>query len=154
MDFEAPQFPIPEVADAVGCPRPTLDAWRNRLNLFADTVTRTKVEKRLSLTDACVARAVKLLTDAGLGAKGAIMAADDGVVRLQIFALLSGETVSSVLGFRWNAKDGNEKPDLYFLDHDGFRDMLSKAGGVMIVIDLAAVVHHVLKALNISSDRK
>ncbi|MCW2084353.1 hypothetical protein ABIE85_008368 [Bradyrhizobium diazoefficiens] len=154
MDFEAPQFPIPEVADAVGCPRPTLDAWRNRLNLFEDTVTRTKVEKRLSLTDACVARAVKLLTDAGISAKGAIMAADDDVVRAQIFARLSGETVSSVLGFRWNAKDGNEKPDLYFLDHNGFQDMLSKAGGVMIVIDLAAVIAHVLDALNISIDRK
>lgn len=154
MDFEAPQFPIPEVADAVGCPRPTLDAWRNRLNLFADTVTRTKVEKRLSLTDTCVARAVKLLTDAGISAKGAIMAADDDLVRLQIFALLNGETVSSVLGFRWNAKDGNEKPDLYFLDHNGFHDMLSKAGGVMIVIDLAAVIAHVLAALNISIDRK
>ncbi|SFP93897.1 hypothetical protein SAMN05216330_112104 [Bradyrhizobium sp. Ghvi] len=154
MHLEAPQFPIPEVADAVGCPRPTLDAWRNRLNLFADTVTRTKVEKRLSLTDACVARAVKLLTDAGISAKGAIMAADDDFVRLQIFALLSGETVSSVLGFRWDAKDGNEKPDLYFLDQNGFLDVLSKAGGVMIVIDLAAVVAHVCNALNIPIDRK
>jgi hypothetical protein len=154
MDFKAPQFPIPEVADAVGCPRPTLDAWRNRVNLFADTVTRTKVEKRLSVTDACVARAVKLLTDAGITAKGAIMAADDDFVRAQIFALLSAETVSSVLGFRWDAKDGNEKPDIYFLEPEDFRSMLNKAGGVMIVIDLAAVIDHVLKALNISIDRK
>ncbi|MFB6448933.1 hypothetical protein [Bradyrhizobium tunisiense] len=151
MKFEEKQFAIPLVANIVGCPRTTIDAWRNRLGLFKESVTKTKVEKKLTLTDVCVARAVKVLTDEGVKAEDAIMALDYGAVHTQLAGLWNGEPISSIYGYQLIDKRREQDPWLkgYFFDPEDFRDMLSKAGGVMIVIDLASVVSHVRTALNI-----
>ncbi|MGY3490221.1 hypothetical protein ACVW1C_008104 [Bradyrhizobium sp. USDA 4011] len=150
-DYEAKQFDMETVAKAAGCPFPTLASWRLRGKLFKETVTGTKHSKYFSLTDVCIARAVKMLTDRGISTKDAIDTVDHSSVRVQIVALLSGEKVSSIFGYHLNSKGRDEKRrlDSYFFEPDDFRNMLSKAGGVMITIDLAAVIDHVRNALKI-----
>jgi hypothetical protein len=157
IDYEAKQFDMETVAEAAGCPFPTLASWRLRGNLFKETVTGTKHSKFFSLTDVCIARAVKMLTDAGISTKDAINTVDHATVRLQIIALLSGEKVSSVFGYHLNlaGRDKKRRLDTYFLEpEDNLRDMLSKTSGVMIVVDLAAVISHVLDALKIPASRE
>jgi hypothetical protein len=166
IDIEAKQFSIPAVAEAAGCPRTTLDAWRNRLHLFTDTVTGTKEEKLLSLTDACVARAVKVLTDTGINAADAVSVADDSM-RDQIMTLLS-DAVGAMLPLTIDDEIADPSATLFgfhlagphrmysyiFRPDEGFAEMMAKTGGVMIVSDVTVIIHHVLKALKIPASRK
>lgn len=159
-DFEEEQFSLSEAAEAAGCPRATLDAWRNRLKLFKGTVTGTKEEKRLSLIDVCVARAVKMLTDTGIdaktgiSAKDAVAAIDDTFVRAQFFMLLRGdEGTSSVFGYH-KGRDGKHRLQAHFFAPDNFPAVLRETGGTLIVVDLAAVITHVRAALRIPASRE
>ncbi|TYL86343.1 hypothetical protein [Bradyrhizobium cytisi] len=143
-DFEKKLFDMDTAAKAAGCPFPTLASWRLRGGLFKDTVTGTKHSKFFSVTEICVTRAVKVLTSAGVSTKDAIEALDYAPVHLQFFALLQGAAVSNLFGYHRDDKKG-----FFFDPKDHFGEILSKAGGVIIVIDLAAVVDHVRTALQI-----
>lgn len=147
--IEAKQFSISAVAMAAGCRRVTLDAWRNRNHLFADTVTGTKEEKLLSLTDACVARAVKVLTDAGINTADAISVADDDM-RAQIMILLSQPgPFSTFFGFHKGSRNKKDRLSCYVFAPEDIAETMDETNGVMIVFDVAAIINHVLKALKI-----
>lgn len=149
IDIEAPLFSISEVADAAGCLRVTLDAWRNRNHLFADTVTGTREKKRLSLTDACVARAVTMLTDAGINTADAIAVADDEM-RAQIMILLSQpEPFSTYFGFHMGSRNKKDRLSCYLFGPDDLAKRMAKTNGVMIVFDVTVIIDHVRAALKI-----
>ncbi|MCC8936876.1 hypothetical protein H8A99_10355 [Bradyrhizobium sp. Arg68] len=151
-DIEAQQFSISEVADAAGCLRVTLDAWRNRNHLFADTVTGTREKKQLSFIDACVARAVKvLIDDARMNTADAIAVAD-AEMRLQIQLLLKPhEKFSTLFGIHKGGRNQDDRLSCYIFDPDGFAEMMAKTNGVMIVFDVSAIIAHVRKALKIEA---
>jgi len=148
IDVDERRFPISVVAEAAGCLRVTLDAWRNRNHLFAHTVTGTKEEKLLSLADACVARAVQVMTENGISTANAIDAADT-LMRLQIKRLLcEPENTSSLFGFH---KGGRNKArvSFYFFRPKDFANIMAKTNGALNVFDITMIIDHVLKALKI-----
>ncbi|MCP3408811.1 hypothetical protein [Bradyrhizobium sp. CCGB01] len=149
IDVEAKQFSISAVAAAAGCKRVTLDAWRNRNHLFADTVTGTKEEKSLSFTDACVARAVKVLTDARINTADAIAVAD-AEMRAQITILLSQrEPFSTLFGFHIGSSNKKDRAFCYMFAAEDFAALMAKTDGSMFVFDVTVIIDHVRKALKI-----
>jgi hypothetical protein len=152
--IDAKQFSISAVAEAAGCPRVTLDAWRNRNHLFADTVTGTKEEKLLSLTDACVARAVKVLIDGGINTKDAVAVADSEM-RAQIVILLSEpQPFATLFGYHIDIRSKKARLSSYYFQPEDFAQAMARADGMMHVFDVTAIINHVLKALKIPASRE
>jgi hypothetical protein len=135
------------VADAAGCLQSTLRQWRNRNGLLNETVTGGKETKHYSVLDACVVRAVAVLTRY-MSAGYAIWFVEQ-FVRKQIKRLLDGkQNTSSKIGFYLPESGGN--PVFSSDPGDGAEDLLANTEGVVVLVDLnAAVIDHVLKALKL-----
>jgi hypothetical protein len=147
-DIDLPQFTLHAVAEAVGCPRVTLSAWRNRHGMFAESGDDTKTAHKLfSMIDICVARAVLVLTLHGLDPPDAIWFADSHL-RAIFGILLSGEPFSSLVAFcKDDIKDDPRLSFFIFQRNDTFGDLIAKTNGIITVVDLAPIIKTVLAAL-------
>lgn len=148
IDINAPQFSLATIAEAAGILPATLTTWRNRHELFADTVTGTKERKFFSLADACVARAVFVLTKHGLDTPDAIWFADSHM-RAQITILLAGEEFSSLVGF-YKPERGKERiAFIVFPRSDAAGELIDKTPGVLTVVNVMTIIKHVVAALKV-----
>ncbi len=161
VDIYEPLYSSDRLADAAGCREGTFRQWRSRHGLVADADP-----KKFTLVDVCVVRAVQVMIASGVGATDAVAATlAENELRLQIIALLSeGETdkpFSTLFGFhtlsdtkpaRGNSSD--VQLAIYYLEPKDIAEMIKKTKGIMIVLDVMAVIKHVLKALKIPASRK
>jgi hypothetical protein len=141
------QFTSDVVADAAGCLEATIRQWRRRHGLLGDSVTGGKETKYYSALDACIVRAVAVLTRY-MPAHSAIWFVDNRV-RSQIERLLQGKRkTSSTIGF-YLPESGAEP---WFSDDpgDSTEELLANTEGVMVLVDLnTAVINRVFKVLKL-----
>jgi hypothetical protein len=148
MNLAEKQFTTEQVAGAAGVPPVTFRQWRNRNKLFEQTLDGTNLHKRYSLLDACVTRAVFILSRF-MTVEFAITFAE-GRVRNKIKNLLDGRDVPTRIGFElndiWNGQPG-------FSDDPGDTtdELLSGTNGEIVLIDVQArIIEPVCKALKSS----
>ena len=145
------QFTSDVVANAAGCLEGTIMQWRKRHGLLCESVTGGKETKYFSALDACIVRAVVVLTRY-MPAQSAIGFVDNRV-RSQIDRLLQGKRkTSSKIGF-YVPESGAEP---WFSDDPGetAEELLANTEGVMVLVDLnTAVINRVFKSLKLELPR-
>ena len=153
---------------AAGCEPMTFRTWRNRNGLFSE-LAGDRTWKRFTVVEACIVRAVVVMTAHGIGASYAIRFAQDDL-RFQFEQLLTGERDTSLIGFfvggtlgddllAFTDEDGatkiamqSERPEspcsLIFLeDAASLAATMSNTKGILTIIDLKALAKHVLAVL-------
>lgn len=142
------RFKSAVVTAAAGCTEAALRQWRNRHEFLGGTVSGDMKEKKFSLLDVCVTRAVALMTAQGINAPGAIWIAQHpfGAGRaLRALLLDDVENPPTLLAVMPGDRAKNEEFSFSPMRPDQFAAMLADSGGVMTVFDLNAINQHVLK---------
>ena len=146
----------------------TFRTWRNRNGLFSE-LSGDRKWKRFTVVEACIVRAVVVMTIQGLPASYAIRFAQDDL-RFQFEQLLTGERDTSLVGFfvggtstedlvvfidvEGEAKVAkqSERPEppcsfIFLKDVASLAETMSRTKGILTIIDLKALAKHVLAAL-------
>ncbi|MCK1567479.1 MerR family transcriptional regulator [Bradyrhizobium sp. 173] len=144
IDTNEEVFTSDKVAAAAGCSEATLRQWRNRYAFLENTVTGGMEVKRFSLSDICVVRAIKVLTDYGLSARDAIYLANHRMGLRKLFAALLSKShrVQTLLSIR-PGKSEHEAFEFSLFGPEHFAEAMAHSGGIMTVFDLNVVVQHV-----------
>lgn len=144
IDTNEEVFTSDKVAAAAGCSEATLRQWRNRYGFLENTVTGGMEVKRFSLSDICVVRAIKVLTDYGLSARDAIYLANHPMGLRKLFAALLSKShrVQTLLSIR-SGKRKNEMFEFNLFGPEHFHYEMERSGGIMTVFDLTVIAEHV-----------
>ncbi|UQR61766.1 MerR family transcriptional regulator [Bradyrhizobium sp. C-145] len=144
IDTNEEVFTSDKVAAAAGCSEATLRQWRNRYEFLENTVTGGMEVKRFSLSDICVVRAIKVLTDYGLSARDAISLANHPMGLRRLFAafLSKSHRVQTLLSIR-SSKSKNKTFEFSLFGPEHFYYEMERSGGVMTVLDLTVIAEHV-----------
>jgi hypothetical protein len=155
LDVEEKLYTTATVCSAAGVKAVTFRAWRARNGLFPETLGGKKWN-RFSFLDICVVRAVVVLIEHGLGAEDAISLAHgrQRPIRLdeRFREFFRGNVTCPVIGF--SRGDPFEAPSLNSLGlwefgngSESIPALMNRTGGVLTLVDLRAVVDHVLNGL-------
>jgi hypothetical protein len=146
------RFTSDVVADAAGCLEATLRQWRRRHGFLRGSVTGGRETKYYSALDACVVRAVTVLTRY-MPAHSAIWFVDNRV-HSQIDRLLQGKPkTSSKIGFY--LPESGADPVFSNEPGDTAEELLADTEGVMVLVDLnTAVINRVFKVLKLGSPKR
>lgn len=144
IDANEEVFTSDKVAAAAGCSEATLRQWRNRYAFLENTVTGGMEVKRFSLSDICVVRAIKVLTDYGLSARDAIYLANDPMGLRKLFAALLSKShrVQTLLSIR-SGKSKNKTFEFSLFGPEHFAEAMAHSDGIMTVLDLTVIAEHV-----------